>query len=212
MPLFTSGTVSLPYIDVEPSAAALDAANALIQAELALEHTTTTTETLHPSIPAARASQFSELIVVEHERLSSGDAPKIAGIDLTRYEAGDPPRDGDRVAWKANLERAYTSAEYLRSREVNLGLLERYGKNAWLIGNSGLEDVLRDVERELEVAKREVEDLEQTRRRTQQDASGELRSLEESWRTGVGRMIETQAAAEGLRQQILEKRRQRATA
>nr|POF01356.1 pre-mrna-splicing factor spf27 like [Quercus suber] len=202
MSLIANRAVALPYIDEQPSAHAIQAADALIQAELASEHATE----LHTSLPTRREPRFSELVSVEHDRISSG-APRTGGIDLARYEADDAPADGDTAAWKATLQRAYTSAEYLRSREVNLSLLERYGKNAWLIGNSQLEDLLRDLERELEGAKLELQEVEQARRTAQENTSGELRGLEEGWRNGVGRMLETQVAAEGLRQQILEKRR-----
>jgi pre-mRNA-splicing factor SPF27 len=38
-----------------------------------------------------------------------------------------------------------------------------------------------------------------------------MQSLENTWRQGVGRMLETQAAAEKLRLEILERKRQGAT-
>jgi pre-mRNA-splicing factor SPF27 len=37
---------------------------------------------------------------------------------------------------------------------------------------------------------------------------GEIEVLERTWRTGVGRVLETEAAAAALRQQVLERRRQ----
>ncbi|KAI7615785.1 hypothetical protein KC343_g10007, partial [Hortaea werneckii] len=118
------------------------------------------------------------------------------GIDLSRYEALDAPARGDLPAWKTTLQQAYTSAEYLRGREVNLGLLETYGKNAWLISNARLEDELKALEREVEAAKLELEAVEQGRRAMQSNVAGELQGLEETWRKGVGRMVEAQAAAE----------------
>lgn len=205
MPLIAPSASSLPYFDPPSTAGALAAADALIQAELAPHHETT----LHTSIPPAHDPAFSHLISTELERIASG-APKSIAVDLTRYEALDAPADGALETWKSVLQQAYTSTEYLRSREINLGLLETYGKNAWLIGNSQLENVLHDLEREVEGAKLELEEIEQARRTAQEEVMGEVKGLEEGWRSGVGRMIETQAAAEGQRSQILKARRQAA--
>lgn len=206
MPLIHSSIDALPYIDAPPTAEALSAANALIRVELDIEHAST----IHPSIPAQREIQYSQLVELEHARIASGK-PKVGGLDLSRYELLDAPPKGDLPAWKAALQQAYTSAEYLRGREINLSLLETYGKNAWLISNSRLEDELRALEKELEAAKLDLEEVEQARRAVQGNAAGEMQGLEEGWKTGVGRMIETQAAAERLRHEILERKRQGAS-
>ncbi|KAI7511173.1 hypothetical protein KC347_g3653 [Hortaea werneckii] len=208
MPLITSAPDALPYIDAKPSDAALSAANALVQSEMDPEHA----NTLHPSVPNMREAHFSDLVEQEYARIGSGQAKEPGtGIDLSRYEALDAPARGDLPAWKTTLQQAYTSAEYLRGREVNLGLLETYGKNAWLISNAWLEDELKALEREVEAAKLELEAVEQGRRATQSNVAGELQGLEETWRKGVGRMVEAQAAAERVKEEILERRRQGAS-
>lgn len=202
MPLILSAPDALPYIDAPPSAEALASADALIQNELSNEDQSS----LHPSIPPQRDSQFSELVQNEHTRLTAGQA-KDGGIDLSRYEALDAPAKGDLEGWKTALQQAYASAEYLHGREMNLGLLETYGKNAWLIGNSQLEDILKRLEKEIEAMKLEQEAVEQARRAAQSNAAGEMQNLDAGWRKGVGRMIEAQAAAERLRLEILERKR-----
>lgn len=202
MPLIQSAADALLHIDAPLSAEAIAAADALIQTELANEDQTN----LHTSIPISEGRNFSDLIETEHERIRSGQ-PKESGIDFTRYEALDAPARGDIEAWNVTLAKAYASLQYLHGREINLGLLETYGKNAWLIGNSQLEDMLRDLEREVEAVKSELEGVEQERKQAQENVADEMRSLEDTWRKGVGRMIETQAAAETLKQQILERQR-----
>lgn len=204
MPLIQPTTEHLPYIDATTSADALASAHALVEAELASQDQTTE----HPSIPVQRPSKFSDLIEAEHARISSNQ-PKdtTIGIDLTRYEALDAPARGSPEAWRSTLQQAYASAEYLRGREVNLGLLETYGKNAWLIGNSQLEDILKGLEREVDAMKTELENVERERREVQENGAAEMASLDEGWRRGVGRMIETQAAAERVRGEILGRRR-----
>lgn len=145
----------------------------------------------------------------------------LKAIDLSRYEAQEPlddvlkasngttngGDDGPRARLAAALARAYASATYLRGRRAHLALLDRYGKNAWLVGNWQLEAELRAVEAELAARRQEIELLALKRRQAQEEVSGEMRGLEEAWRKGVGKVLETEVAAEGLRQEVLEQRR-----
>jgi pre-mRNA-splicing factor SPF27 len=203
MPLIISQTDHLPYIDAAPSDDALASANALVQEELSPDAATA----LHSSIPELRKSQFSSLVDAEHVFLDEGK-PREIGIDLSRYEALDAPAAGSDVAiWRETLQKAYASAEYLRGRETNLALLETYGKNAWLVGNSQLEGLLKGLEVEIEAARIELEGVERERRDKQAGVQGEVESLERGWREGVGKLIEVLAAAEGVRGEILERRR-----
>ena len=50
------------------------------------------------------------------------------------------------------------------------------------------------------------------RQRVQNDAGGEIRGLDDTWRRGVGRVLETEVAAEGLRREVLEVQRAQAQA
>lgn len=190
-------------IDAAPSASDLASARALILAELPPSHATST----HPSLRALPPSKFSDLMATEHSRLASGAPPATPAIDLSRYEAQDAPTSTSAPDWRTALQRAYASSEYLSSRLTNLGLLETYGKNAWLVGNDQLEALLKDAERAVSEAKAEVEGVENERRGMQGSRAGELGALEQSWRVGVGRMLEVEVAAEGLRREILERQR-----
>ena len=203
MPLIQSQTDNLPFIDQAPSEEALASADALINQELSPEATATA---LHHSIPDLRQPQFSSLVDTEHAFLAEGK-PRETGIDLTRYEALDAPEAGSDIAhWRATLQKAYASAEYLRGRETNLALLETYGKNAWLVGNNQLEALLKGLETEIEAARIELENVERERRDVQAGVQGEFEGLERGWREGVGRLIEVLAAAEGVKGEILERR------
>ena len=151
MPLIQSSVNALPFIDPAPSSEAFTSANALIQAELESEDSST----LHPSITAAREPRFSELVQGEHERILAGQ-PKQGGIDLSRYEASaleapsnTSPHSDEKspellAKWRETLQRAYGLNTYLNGRVTNLSLLETYGKTAWLIGNSQLEDDMKE--------------------------------------------------------------------
>ncbi|EPS27690.1 hypothetical protein POX_e06673 [Penicillium oxalicum] len=199
---------SLPYIDAEPSASARQKAMQLINAELAPEHASN----LHPSIPASPQLKLSPLLQQEIDRKATG-APLVGGIDLTRYEAPEPPtRNSDTeapnlVEWRETLRKAYTSSSHLTKRHENLSLLEAHGKNAWLIGNSQLEDILRGMEKELADTKGAAEEVNRQRKIAQDASVGELTSLEETWKRGVGAVLDVELASEALRMQILEQRR-----
>lgn len=142
---------------------------------------------------------------------------KLSAVDLSRYEEVEAPpntnptSDEDKPElleqWNKALKKTYTSSEYVTARLAELGLLEKFGKNAWLIGNSQLEDILKSIEVELLDVRKQQEDVETLRRTQQERVQGEIKTLEETWKRGVGRVLETEVAAEGLKQQILEARR-----
>ncbi|KAH8422811.1 pre-mRNA-splicing factor SPF27 family protein [Aspergillus melleus] len=210
MPLINESHDSLPYIDAEPTARARADAERLIAAELPSNYSSS----IHPSIPAFPESQFSPLMQQEIERKAAG-LPLVGGIDLSRYEAPEPPtRSSDAGStpnleeWRQTLQRAYTASSHLSMRHENLALLEENGKNAWLIGNSQLEDILRGLEKELAETKEAAETVNKERKLAQEASRGELAGLEESWRKGVGATLDVELAAESLRMQILDQRRQ----
>jgi pre-mRNA-splicing factor SPF27 len=178
----------------------------LIAAELA----TDASSTLHPLIPAEPIFNPSELIEQELQRKAAG-LPITGGIDLSRYEQPETPsEENDVEAWNHSLRMAYTSSTYLSGRKSNLMLLEELGKNAWLIGNSQLEAILRQLERELNELNAAAESVNKSRKAAQEVSRGEMIGLEETWKRGIGRILEVEVAVEETRRRILEKRRQQA--
>jgi pre-mRNA-splicing factor SPF27 len=99
------------------------------------------------------------------------------------------------------------SSTYLSGRQVNLTLLDEFGKNAWLIGNSQCEEILQDLEQELTRVKQETESVNKARKAAQENSKAELLGLEDTWRRGIGKILEIQVATNGLRQNFLEARR-----
>ncbi|KAG5927550.1 hypothetical protein E4U53_002849, partial [Claviceps sorghi] len=130
-----------------------------------------------------------------------------------RYEAQDLPPlkqedpSSNAEALRCVLSRAFTSHAYLASRVENLALLDRYGANAWLLSNYHLENEVRALEAELADTKRQIDEVNYLRAQRQGDVRGELESLEETWRRGVGRVLETEIAVEGLRAEMREELR-----
>lgn len=142
--------------------------------------------------------------------------PLTGGVDLSRYEAPEPPArtsgaekntSPDLDTWRSTLRKAYTASSHLNMRLENLTLLEEHGKNAWLIGNSQLEEILHGIEKELAETKEATENINRQRKLAQAASKGELVALDETWRRGIGAVLDTELAAEALRLQILERRR-----
>ncbi|KAI9735901.1 MAG: hypothetical protein M1834_001367 [Cirrosporium novae-zelandiae] len=210
MPSLSELIDSLPYIDPEVTSQERSHIDRLISAELSPEHKTTP----HPSLPEFPEPKFSHLIGQEIARKEVGEP--LNGIDTSRYETLEPPSTSESNntevldAWRDNLRKAYVSSSYLSNRLSNLALLEEFGKNAWLIGNSQLEDILRVVEKELAQTKETTESVNKARKSLQEAARGEMVGLDESWRNGIGKIIEAEVASEELRRKVLERRRETA--
>ncbi|KAK0388216.1 hypothetical protein NLU13_4461 [Sarocladium strictum] len=198
---------SLPYIDKEPSEQSLAAARALISAEVTAS-SEKPTAALPPS--AGDSLKLSQALETELLRVSSSTA--LNPLDLSRYEAQEPPAT---TSSPADLLPPFTnsciSSTYLASRAQNLDLLDKHGKNAWLLGNNELEAELKRLEAELTATKAEVDRVNLERRRRQEEARGEMEILEEGWKKGIGRVLETEVAVEELRAKIREELRNAAS-
>ncbi len=161
--------------------------------------------TPHPSLAPLPAVEFSEVFLQEINRVAAGQ-PLQAGIDVSRYEAPDEPAsDSDAATMRQALRNAYISSTFLSDRYTNLQLLDEFGKNAWLVGNSQAEEVLQSLEQELARVKADTEDINKARKSTQEQSKGELLTLQENWKRGIGNILEIQVATEELRQQFFHR-------
>ncbi|KAF4548723.1 Hypothetical protein D9617_25g060510 [Elsinoe fawcettii] len=205
MPLLQSSQDHLSLIDAPPSPTSLSSAKSLIANELS------DLTIPHPSIPPQPSPTFSPAITSSLDLLSRGES--LPKIDLSRYEAPSAPSpSASKDKWNSALRSAYISTGYLSSRTENLSLLETFGRNAWLVGNSQLEDILRDLELEVKQAKEELERVEGERAQMQGAVKGELDELERTWRAQVGRLLEVQVAGERVREEAERRRREGAKA
>lgn len=185
-------------IDIDPDISEYQrtAAYRLISRELPQDRAT-----LHPSIAETPTSRLTPALQREVARAGTGQ-PLTGGINLSRYESfNEVSADTDTETLKAALRLAYTNVSYLRGRQMNIALLEEYGKHAWLIGNSHLEDVQKRLDAELTRTKELSEETNRARKLAQEDSKGQLLGLEETWKQGIGRIIETQIATDALRRE-----------
>lgn len=209
-------------IDPDPTSASRAAAEALIAAERLLVPDDPHHALLPPPLP--ETSPFlTPLLASEFARIASSTSadpskpPKLSALDLSRYEAPTLPPSFSTLSsaeekaalLQQTLSAAYTSQSYISSRRAHLALLDSYGKNAWLVGNYQLEGELKALESELAETKKAIDVLTLQRKEAQEQAGPEMQGLEETWKRGVGRVLETEAAAEGLRREVVEVIRER---
>ncbi|KAG7009340.1 hypothetical protein G7Y79_00003g012080 [Physcia stellaris] len=190
MPLITESHDSLPYLDT-PSEQYLASARALITASLPSKSTTSQP---HPLLPPPPSSHRTPALDLEQTRLANSPSSHLKAISTTHYESPSTPSE------------LRVSAFYLSKRAQNLELLERYGKNSWLVHNSVLEEELRAVEKELVETREEVLGVNRERKRFQVRGGDEMVGLERGWKEGVGRTVEVQLAVgalEGERRKVL---------
>lgn len=86
-------------------------------------------------------------------------------------------------------------------------LLEQFGKNAWLVANGQLEDILRGVEKELVETREAMTEVNRERKRKQEGRRGELEGGERAWREGVGGLVEVQVATRDVERRWRERLR-----
>ncbi|EWC45212.1 hypothetical protein DRE_06100 [Drechslerella stenobrocha 248] len=203
MSLINASHDSLPYIDRPLSPSTTARAHTLIHAELDPAHSTTP----HPSLPVLPAPAFSDLITAELERVAQNRRFE-GGVDASRYEAiVAPAPDSSHQQWRSAVQQAYATSTHLANRVTNLTLLSSFGQNSWLIGNSQMEGVLAQLERELVALKEETEVTNRERKRKQVDVQDEMERLERRWKDGVGKVLEIEVASEMIFRETLEMRR-----
>lgn len=167
--------------------------------------------TIHPLLPPS--SDFSSpLLLAELSRIEnspSQDKPtKLNAIDLSLYEAVDaPPPTASLDDIRSAMERSAVSSVYLAHRQRKLEKLNDTGKDEWLAGNSAVSSVLEGLEKELASTKEQIDIVAHERQVAQQGVQGEMEGYERTWRSGVEGVLRTEVAGEGLRAQILERRR-----
>jgi pre-mRNA-splicing factor SPF27 len=203
MPLTNHSFDSLPYIDASPTASERTAAQHLIDTELSSLPQTTT----HPRLPSPGADFTSPLLQAEIHRLEHDPTSKLTAIDLSAYEVADAPTPSLPLPEVSNLVRQTAiSATYLSHRLTNLSTLSSTGKDTWLTSNDTLSHILHAIETELASTKEDLDRLAVARRSAQDAVAGEMGMLDNTWKQGIGRVLEAEVAVEELRGRAYELR------
>ncbi|KAG5356474.1 hypothetical protein CJU90_1811 [Yarrowia sp. C11] len=170
---------SLPYIDETPSNEQVKAAEALIAEE---------TGPLNTSIPESKKSLLSAAM---EEYVSDRKRPK--GIDISRYS------NLEDTEGNIDLKTAYTALEYTLGRHDAVSALSEFGRVQWLVGNDELDRELKNVDKRLLAAKKNLETVNVSRKRKQNDVADTLQYLEKRWKGLLGDLVDV-----GVKNALLE--------
>eukprot|EP00039_Didymoeca_costata_P019047 m.336031 g.336031 ORF g.336031 m.336031 type:complete len:211 (+) comp17738_c0_seq1:22-654(+) len=152
-----------------------------------------------PPIPTLTESSTIE---AELKRIKA--KRKMEPMDMSRYEVPLPTgnKKNDMSAWNQSVENAQSQAEHQRNRLVNMELLSLYGTQSWKKNVGQLERVEKEVQRQLTVAKNQVQEINWQRKSEQLAAGENLLSLETRWGSQVSKNFEIEMACQMLEQEI----------
>jgi len=137
-----------------------------------------------PEVPESVIPEDS-LIMTELARLKAGEP--MAQVDTTRYQLNPPPaaKKGDPGAWRAALDNTFAQREHQELRLMNLELQVKYGAAVWRAHNQHLDLLVKGYEKAVTELRREIEEINRTRKLHQVSAKTELDSLEAQWVAAV---------------------------
>ncbi|KNC75996.1 hypothetical protein SARC_11493 [Sphaeroforma arctica JP610] len=143
----------------------------------------------------------SELLKNEYARVSTGKP--MAPFDVKRYKVAEPTVGATKEdAWRAATDHVATQLEMQHDRIINLELLIKYGKTAWLEHTKELELVKDTAQTQLEKITDDLEELNGTRAAEQQDAGMRLLDLQAQLTTFLDQKLEVQKACYTLEREL----------
>jgi pre-mRNA-splicing factor SPF27 len=89
-------------------------------------------------------------------------------------------------------------------RIINLDVMSEYGPNAWRLYNKTLKTMFDQAEVQLEEIKKQIQNVNLTRKNEQMVAGNKLRSLEQSWIGLVSKNYEIECAIVELEKELIE--------
>ncbi|KAK8405179.1 hypothetical protein O3P69_001625 [Scylla paramamosain] len=204
---------ALPYIDTgydEPGVR--EAALAMVEDE---KKRYRPTKNYLEHLPALNLSTFeTEVMRCEFERVAARQP--MDTLSMKRYELPPPPpgKMTDVAAWGECVDNSMAQLEHQATRIMNLELMSEYGAECWKSHNASLQSMLTRSQALLQDLKKEIQELNWSRKSMQTKAGEELRHLESSWVSLVSRNYEIEQACVLLEAEIAkmkEKERERAS-
>jgi len=83
-----------------------------------------------------------------------------------------------------------------------MGLLQKYGGNAWRIHNYELEQEAKNMEKRLEEVKGQTVEVNRERKNTQEEIGRQLTGLETRWTELVSNVLQIRMANEALEEEV----------
>lgn len=119
---------------------------------------------------------------------------------MKRYELPNPPAGklNDIHAWQDSLNNSKAQLEHQFIRIQNLDLMSVYGAEAWKLYIQQLTKISAKISSELEVLRKQIQDINLQRKTKQTKAGEKLAHLHTAWVSLVGKNFEIERAINQL--------------
>jgi len=194
---------ALPYIDLgydEPGVR--EAALALVEEETRRYRPTKNyLENVLPTTLSMTAFE-TPLMKAEFDRVASRSP--MDTLSMKRYELPTPPaaKMTDVGAWNECVENSMAQLEHQRTRITNLELMSEFGTEAWKIYNEVLTRLAEGSQRQLKDIKKQLQDVNWSRKHQQSGVGDKLRQLESEWVGLVSKNYEIEQALAKMEAEI----------
>ena len=117
-------------------------------------------------------------------------------LSMKRYELPTPPpgKMTDVQAWSECVENSEAQLEHQRTRIMNLDLMLDYGGESWKVYNEVLQDMLNKTQSQLADVKKNIQEINWSRKNQQTQVGERLKQLEGNWVGLVSKNYEIEQA------------------
>eukprot|EP00088_Acartia_fossae_P040982 TRINITY_DN4277_c0_g1_i5.p1 TRINITY_DN4277_c0_g1~~TRINITY_DN4277_c0_g1_i5.p1 ORF type:complete len:226 (-),score=64.57 TRINITY_DN4277_c0_g1_i5:259-936(-) len=117
-------------------------------------------------------------------------------LSMKRYELPTPPagKMTDIQAWNECVDNSMAQLEHQRTRILNLELMLEYGGESWKVYNEVLVDMLNKVQTQLSEVKKDIQEVNWTRKNQQTQVGEKMKQLEGEWVGLVSKNYEIEQA------------------
>lgn len=184
---------ALPYIDHgydEPGVR--EAALAMVEEETRRYRPT---KNYLDHLPAMNLAGFeTSMMKKEYDRLANRQP--MDTLSMKRYELPTPPagKMTDIQAWNECVENSMAQLEHQKTRILNLELMLEYGGESWKVYNEVLVELLNKVQTQLADVKKEIQEVNWTRKNQQTQVGEKMKHLESEWVGLVSKNYEIEQA------------------
>jgi len=184
---------ALPYIDHgydEPGVR--EAAHAMVEEETRRYRPT---KNYLEHLPPLNISAFeTPMMKKEFDRLQARQPMET--LSMKRYELPTPPagKMTDVAAWNECVDNSLAQLEHQRTRTLNLELMLEYGGESWKVYNEVLVELLNKVQAQLSEVKKDIQEVNWTRKNQQSLVGDKLKNLESDWVGLVSKNYEIEQA------------------
>merc|ERR1711944_347495 len=125
-------------------------------------------------------------------------------LSMKRYELPTPPagKMTDVAAWNECVDNSMAQLEHQRTRITNLELMSEFGTEAWKIYNEVLTRMAEGSRRQLKDMKKQLQDVNWSRKHQQSGVGDKLRQLESEWVGLVSKNYEIEQALAKMEAEI----------